>query len=111
MDPVERYREALIRVLQAWEQRPGPETALRFEAVVDREHDRFLLVVVGWQDRHHLHSTLAHVEVLDGKLWIQHDQTPQGIAPELVAAGVPPDRIVLGFKSPARREATGYAVS
>jgi hypothetical protein len=58
----------------------------------------------------HVHSTLIHVEVIDGKLWIQHDQTEQGVAPELVAAGVRRDRIVLGFKSPARRAITEYAV-
>ncbi|MFO0603532.1 MAG: XisI protein [Polyangiales bacterium] len=111
MDPVEGYREALMRVLRAWERRPGPESALRFEAVFDRERDRYLLVVVGWDGRHHVHATLAHVDVVDGKLWIQHDQTESGVAPDLVDAGVPRDRIVLAFKSPARRALTGYAVS
>ncbi len=111
MDPVEGYREALMRVLRAWEQRPGPESSLRFEAVFDRERDRYLLVVVGWDGRHHVHATLAHVDVVDGKLWIQHDQTESGVAPDLVDAGVPRDRIVLAFKSPARRALTGYAVS
>lgn len=111
MDPIDRYRDALTEVLQAWEQRPGPESSLRFEFVCDRERDRYLVVVVGWDGSHHVHSTLAHVDIVDGKLWIQHDQTEQGVAPDLVAAGVPRDRIVLGFKSPARREATGYAVA
>ncbi len=111
MDPVEPYRAATMTVLRAWEQRPGPESTLRFEAVFDRERDRYMLVVVGWDGRHHVHATLAHVDVVDGKLWIQHDQTEEGIAPDLVAAGVPRDRIVLAFKSPARRAATGYAVS
>lgn len=111
MDPVEQYRNAVMTVLREWEQRPGPESSLRFEAVFDRERDRYLLVVVGWDGRHHVHSTIAHVDVVDGKLWVQHDQTEQGIAPDLVAAGVPRDRIVLAFKSPSRRAATGYAVS
>ena len=77
----------------------------------DPERDRYLLVVVDWDGQHHVHSTLAHVEVIDGKLWIQHDQTETGIAPDLVLEGVPRDRIVLGFKSPARRAITEYAVS
>ncbi len=111
MDAVERYRDALIAVLRQWEQRPGPNSTLRFEAVFDRERDRYLVVVVGWDGQHHVHSTLIHVEVIDGKLWIQHDQTEQGVAPDLVAAGVPRDHIVLGFKSPARRAVTEYAVS
>lgn len=111
MDPVASYREAMMRVLRAREQRPGPESSIRFEAVFDREHDRYLLVMVGWDGRHHVHATLAHVDVIDGKLWIQHDQTETGVAPDLVEAGVPRDRIVLAFKSPGRRAITGYAVS
>ena len=111
MDPLNRYREAVMRVLQGWELRPGPESSLRFEAVFDRERDRYLLVTVGWDGRHHVHSTLAHVEVIGDKVWIQHDQTERGVAPDLVDAGVPADHIVLGFKSPARRAVTGYAVS
>ena len=111
MDPLPSYREALMNVLLAWEKRPGPESKLKFEAVFDREHDRYLVVVVGWEGPHHVHSTLLHVDILDGKLWIQLDQTPDGLAPDLVEAGVPKDRIVLGFKSPARRAITGYATA
>jgi hypothetical protein len=33
------------------------------------------------------------------------------MTPDVVAAGVPKGRIVLGFKSPARRAVTEYAVS
>ncbi|MCU0687695.1 MAG: XisI protein [Polyangiaceae bacterium] len=111
MDPVDRYREALMAVLRPWEQRPGSPSSLCFEAVFDRERDRYLLVVVGWDGHRHVHSTLVHIDVIDGKLWIQYDQTEQGIAPDLVAAGVPRERIVLAFKSPARRALTDYAVS
>lgn len=109
MDPLEQYREAILAVLRPWEQRTSPESQLRFETVFDRTHDRYLVVFTGWDGRHHVHSTIVHVDLIDGKLWIQHDQTEQGVAPGLVAAGVPRDRIVLGFKSPARRACTEYA--
>jgi XisI protein len=111
MDPLTKYRDAVMSVLQVWEQRPGPESSLQFEAVFDRDRDRYLLVTVGWDGHHHVHSTLAHIEMIGDKVWVQHDQTERGLAPDLVAAGVPADRIVLGFKSPARRAVTGYAVS
>jgi hypothetical protein len=110
MDPVEQYRNAVMAVLREWEQHPSPGSKLSFNAVFDREHDRYLVVVVGWEGNHHVHSTLVHIDVIDGKLWIQHDQTETGVAPDLVKAGVPRDRIVLGFKSPARRSVTEYAV-
>ncbi|HBY77183.1 MAG TPA: XisI protein, partial [Cyanobacteria bacterium UBA11148] len=54
--------------------------------------------------------TLLHIDIIDGKLWIQHDGTEEGIADELVAAGVTKDSIVLGFKSVERRKLTELAV-
>ncbi len=44
------------------------------------------------------------IDIIDGKLSIQHDGTEEGIAHKLVAAGVPKDTIVLGFKSVERRK-------
>ncbi len=100
-----------MAVLEPWEGRARPPTPVLFETVFDRERDRYLVVAVGWDGHHHVDSTLVHVDIRDGKLWIQQDQTEDGVAPDLVAAGVPRDRIVLAFKSPARRVVTGYAVS
>ncbi len=39
------------------------------------------------------------------------DGTEYGLANELLDAGVPKDRIVLGFKRPQTREHTGFAVA
>jgi hypothetical protein len=51
------------------------------------------------------------IYLIDGKVWIQHDGTEDGIAYELEAAGIPKARIVLAFKSLKRRKLTEYAVS
>ena len=58
-----------------------------------------------------IHDALIHVEVLDGKLWIQFDGTEDGIASELVEAGIPRDHIVLGFKPPEVRPDTDFAAA
>ena len=70
-----------------------------------------LLVEAGWENGVRIHGTLIHADIVDGKLWIQHDGAEEGIAPELVMAGVPKDRIVLGFRSPEMRKLTEFAVA
>lgn len=45
------------------------------------------------------------------KIWIQHDGTEDGVANDLVKAGVPRDQIVLAFKSPDLRQHTDFAVA
>ena len=64
---------------------------------------------VGWDGRR-VHGCLAHVDLIDGKIWIQRDGTEDGLARDFEAAGVPKDRIVLAFRSPGIRRYTGYAV-
>jgi XisI protein len=105
------YREIIERVLE-------PYTAIRYangeienEAVFDRERDRYLIVSVGWQGVRRVQHSLIHVDIRNGKVWIQRDGTEDGIAPELEAAGIPKADIVLGFHSVEDRPLTGYAVA
>ncbi len=55
------------------------------------------------------HEALVHVDILDGRFWIQYDGTESGVANDLVDAGVPRDRIVLAFHPPTLRGLTGFA--
>ena len=54
-------------------------------------------------------TTGIHIDIKDNKIWIQSDGTEVGVANELVEAGVPRQNIVLGFKSPFKRQFTRYA--
>jgi XisI protein len=54
---------------------------------------------------------LIHVDIIDGKLWIQHDGTERGIARDLTAGGIPNDRIVLAFQHLSRRRHGDYAAA
>lgn len=57
------------------------------------------------------HGCLLHVEILGDKIWIQRDGTEDGIADELVAAGIPKSRIVLGFHDPEARRFGEFAAA
>lgn len=46
----------------------------------------------------------------NGKLWIQHDGTEDGIANRLVELGVPKSDIVLAFHPPYKRPYTDFAI-
>jgi hypothetical protein len=84
---------------------------LQKKAVFDDDRNVYLVLVYGWEAVRRLHGCLAHLEIIGDKIWIQEDGTEYGIATDLVAAGVPKDRIVLGFKTPRTRRHTGFAVA
>ena len=87
--------------------------APKAKTVFDESADAYLVVVEGWDDVLRLHGCVAHLEIRGDKIWILLDGTDYGLATELVAAGVPKDQIVLGFKSPRSRAQlqTGFAVA
>ncbi len=45
------------------------------------------------------------------KVWIQCDETEEGIATDLMEAGISKEDIVLGFRYPKVRKYTGFAVA
>jgi hypothetical protein len=111
MDAVEQYREVIARVFREWEALPRIPSDWFIEGVEDHERDCFVLLHVDTDGGRHKSKTLAHLEIRDGKIWVLTDNTETGIATELVAAGVPKDRIVLGFYPPTLREMGEFAVA
>jgi hypothetical protein len=111
MDPLDTYRQIIEDVLTEYTRIPYAYGEIQSEAVFDRTRDRYLLVNVGWEDSRRVHGSLVHIDIINGMLWIQRDGTEHGIAKELVKAGIPRDRIVLGFRPAKVRQYTEYAVA
>lgn len=97
MDTRERYRSIVENVLMPYAERRYSDTGIANEAVFDRERDHYLVVSVGWQGIRRVQHSLLHLDIINGKVWIQRDGTENGIADELEAAGIPKSDIVLAF--------------
>lgn len=106
-----RYREVVEKILKDYADFLGSDDQIQVELVFDRERDRYLLVETGWENGYRVYGTLLHIDIIDNKLWIQHDGTEEGIALELIAAGISKEYIVLAFKSLERRKHTEFAIS
>jgi hypothetical protein len=110
MDTAAHYRELIQKILSDYARIPYAHGDIRQETVFDTQRDHYLLVNVGWDGRR-VHGCLVHVDLIDGKFWIQRDGTEDSIATELEAAGVPKEHIVLAFHPAEVRPHTGYAVA
>jgi ketopantoate reductase len=111
MDRVAEYRNIVKNVIQEYAAFDPSTGTVEAETVFDDERGHYELVYTGWENRRRVHGTVIHVDIRDGKIWIQHDGTEDGIADELLAAGVPYDHIVLGFHHPDKRKHTPFAVA
>ncbi len=81
------------------------------EIVIQEETGHYELMHSGWANGYRVHGAVLHIDIRGDKIWIQHDGTEDGVANDLVAAGVPKDKIVLAFKSPELRKYTDFAVT
>ena len=111
MDTVERYRDIIESILIEYTKIPYSHGDFWTEAIFDRTRDRYVLMNVGWDNKKRVHGSLVHIDIIDGKLWIQRDGLEHGVVTELLEAGIPKDRIVLAFKSPEMRRLTEFAVA
>jgi len=111
MDRTDQYRGIVRRVIEDYAEGKPKYGQIESEAILDDVRGHYEVVHVGWDNRsHRVHGTVVHIDIIDGKIWIQYDGTDRPVADELLAAGVPPDDIVLAFHPPRLRHLTGFAV-
>ncbi|MBI1830642.1 MAG: XisI protein [Planctomycetes bacterium] len=111
MDTLDRYREIVRRILTKFASIPYSHGNMNSHVVFDRDSDRYLVVTDGWDGVRRVHGVVLHIDIIDGKVWVQRDSTNIEIVRELEEAGVPKHDIVLGFRHPDVRPLTEYAVA
>jgi hypothetical protein len=110
MDRVNRYREIVRRVVEQYAGQKPSLGEVDSYPLIDAERDHYLAVQNGWVRRNRVHGAFVHVDIKDGKVWVQYDGTDRPVAEELERAGIPREDIVLGFQPADVRPFTGYGV-
>ena len=109
MDTLTEYRELVQKILREYAEIPYAHGDIQSQTVFDMDEDHYLLMILGREGVRRVHGCIVHIDIINDKIWIQRDGTEDGIATELLSAGVPKDRIVLGFRSPEMRKHTEFA--
>jgi len=110
MDRVDRYRQIVRDVMKTYASWTPSNDEVATEIVVDPDRDHYEMLRIGWHDRKRVYGTLFHIDIINGKIWIQYDGTNRPVAEELLAAGIPREDIVLAFHPADLRKHTEFAV-
>ena len=113
MDKLASYRQIIKNILcnYAGLSNKQPDSGLETDVILDDEGDHYLLVKNGWDGRRRILSINVYVRIKNGKFYIEEDWLEQGIATDLLEAGVPNEDIVLAFHHPDMRPFTEFAVA
>ena len=111
MDKIVIYREiiqALLTEIGSYKNlHPEIETQLLF----DTTRDHYQILKSGWRDLKRTYGIVIHIDIKNGKAWIQQNATDLLIAEKLVERGIPKEDIVLGFHAPYKRQYTEFAAA
>lgn len=71
-----------------------------------------MLYRTGWKEElTRIHFCVFHIDLINGKIWVQEDSTDYDIVGVLEEHEIPKEDIVLAFHAPYKRPYTGYAVA
>ncbi|MEA5485291.1 MULTISPECIES: XisI protein [Pseudanabaena] len=111
MDKLTLYRQHIQSILTYHCKIDPVGEAMETYTIFDTTGDHYQVVSVGWEDGFRMYGCLIHVDIKDGKIWIQYNGTEYSVANELIDLGVPKQDIVLAYHAPYARKYTEFAVS
>lgn len=112
MDTQLKYCDIIKQILQNQaDYRSTLPDGYTSQVLFDDDRGQYLVLDIGWNGNQYLHATPIHLSLIGNKIWIQYDDTEEGIVNELIDAGVSKNDIVLGFRHPKVRQYTGFAVA
>jgi hypothetical protein len=111
MGTLEHDRRVIPDILLAHACLPCSDGERATVPAFDRACRPYLVLVAGWLNGGRYPGCLIHAGIASDRRWFQYDGAEDGIAGELVAAGIPTERIILGFHPEWQRPLTGHAVA
>jgi hypothetical protein len=111
---VATYREIIINLLESYASVPSIGVAgeeLEEQLILDTQRDHYQILTIGWENGKRVYYPIFHLDIRNGKIWVQEDATDFDIVGELEQRGVAKNDIVLAFQAPYKRPFTGYGVA
>lgn len=111
MDKLNKYRTIIKNFLTKQAQGNSLGGDIETEIIFDEQRERYLLIDLGWNEHQRIYSCVIHLEIKNGKIWIQRNQTDLPIADKLISEGIARQDIILGLQPADIREYTGLGVT
>lgn len=111
MDKLEKYREIVTKLVEEYASYKPSHGEIEPGVIIDPKRDRYEVMHVGWDGPRRVHGSVIHLDIINGKIWIQYDGTNRPVAEELLNAGVPHEDIILAFHPAELRQYTDFGVA
>lgn len=79
--------------------------------VIDDANGHWQVIHRGWDGDERVYVVLVHLRLVEDRIYVERDGTPDGVATHLLGAGVPQTQIVMAVHPPYLRHLTPFAIS
>ena len=111
MDQITTYREIVQSLLSEIGSYKNHSSEIETQLLFDTTRDHYQILKTGWRGIKRTYGVSIHIDIKDGKVWIQRNATDLLIAEMLVEKGIPKENIVLAFHAPYKRQYTEFAAA
>ena len=99
MDRLNEYRKIVCDFLKDFSKNDA-----NAQLIFDIARDRYLVMHNEWRDEYRIYGCAMQLDIIENKIWIQHNSTEIYIDRELIQRGVFSQDIIFGFRSPSIRK-------
>jgi hypothetical protein len=110
MAALTEYQQKIQDLLTELADYGSTDQEVESQLIFDVDRDHYQLMHVGWRNKRRIYGCVVHLDIKDGKIWIQHNGTEFDIAVRLAEMGIDKQNIVNGFHSSYMRQFTEFAV-
>jgi len=107
MEKIKKYQKAILNLLEEYAAIKSPFMPdVENKVIADTKNHQYQLIRIGWYKDRHVHYTVFHFDIINGKVWIQENRTDVKVDEALIDAGVLPKDIMSGLQHPTMQRLT-----
>jgi hypothetical protein len=113
MERIAILQKAIVDVYEEYATylRGSNYSSINYQLIIDEKNRHYQLIAIGWENDNRIFYIIFQSDIIDDKIWIQEDNTEDGLAALIGEKGVSKKEIVLAYFPEYHRKYTEYAVA
>lgn len=113
MERIDILKKAIIDVYEEYVTylRGSNYSSVDYQIIEDDKNHHYQLVAVGWENDKRIFYVIFQADIITEKIWIQEDNTEDGLAALLGEKGISKKEVVLAYFPEYHRKYTEFAVA
>lgn len=102
---------AVQQILTEYADYMTTDNVLQVETLFDTQRHHYQIVVLGWQNNKRVYHNLIHLDIIDGQVWVQNNDTQFSLIEDFDRMNIPRKDVVNGLISARRRQMANFEMT